>query len=356
VTNNIFTNVNNNKNVSNIAMPLQDDHHKDNLSSSIVKEKPNIQWDDVAGLDQAKSALKEAVILPSQFPELFTGKRKPWKGILLYGPPGTGKSFLAKAVATEAKSTFYSISSSDLVSKYQGESERLIKNLFDMARESIPSIVFIDEIDSICGNRTDDESDFNRRIKTEFLVQMQGVNNENKGVLILGATNTPWSLDPAIRRRFEKRIYIPLPDEEARLTMIQLNIGDTPNNIKEEDYQELSLLSEGFSGSDINVAIRDAIMEPLRQCQHAMFFTKINEKFTPSKNACMYCSVKDVIECTICGCIKMSLMDVPKEMLNIPDVTFDHVKSAIIKTKSSVSHIELKRFDEWTLQFGQMGV
>lgn len=145
------------------------------LEGAIVMEKPNVKWSDVAGLEGAKEALKEAVILPIKFPHLFTGKRKPWKGILLFGPPGTGKSYLAKAVATEANnSTFFSVSSSNLVSKWLGESEKLVKNLFEMAREHKPSIIFIDEVDSLCGSRSENESESARRIKTEFLVQMQG--------------------------------------------------------------------------------------------------------------------------------------------------------------------------------------
>ena len=145
------------------------------LEGAIVMEKPNVKWADVAGLEGAKEALKEAVILPIRFPHLFTGKRKPWKGILLFGPPGTGKSYLAKAVATEANnSTFFSVSSSNLVSKWLGESEKLVKNLFEMAREHKPSIIFIDEVDSLCGSRSENESESARRIKTEFLVQMQG--------------------------------------------------------------------------------------------------------------------------------------------------------------------------------------
>ncbi|KAJ2844089.1 Vacuolar protein sorting-associated protein 4, partial [Coemansia brasiliensis] len=119
------------------------------LEGAILIEKPDVHWEDVAGLDGAKESLKEAVILPIKFPQLFTGKRTPWRGILLYGPPGTGKSYLAKAVATEANSTFYSISSSDIVSKWMGESEKMIKNLFAMARENKPSIIFIDEVDSL---------------------------------------------------------------------------------------------------------------------------------------------------------------------------------------------------------------
>ncbi|NWX94607.1 VPS4A protein, partial [Nothoprocta ornata] len=148
---------------------------QEQLMGAIMMEKPNVRWSDVAGLEGAKEALKEAVILPIKFPHLFTGKRTPWRGILLFGPPGTGKSYLAKAVATEANnSTFFSVSSSDLISKWLGESEKLVKNLFELARQHKPSIIFIDEVDSLCGSRTENESEAARRIKTEFLVQMQG--------------------------------------------------------------------------------------------------------------------------------------------------------------------------------------
>lgn len=170
----------------------------------------------MAGLEEAKAALQEAVILPTKFPQFFDEARKSWSGILLYGPPGTGKSFLAKACATEADATFFSVSSSDLMSKWMGESERLVKSLFEMAREQKPSIIFIDEIDSLCGARTEGSNDSSRRVLTEFLVQMQGVGSNNDKLLVLGATNTPWELDSAIRRRFEKRIYIALPGETAR--------------------------------------------------------------------------------------------------------------------------------------------
>lgn len=217
------------------------------LEGAIVIEKPHVKWSDVAGLDAAKEALKEAVILPIKFPHLFTGKRIPWKGILLFGPPGTGKSYLAKAVATEANnSTFFSVSSSDLMSKWLGESEKLVKNLFELARQHKPSIIFIDEIDSMCSARSDNENDSVRRIKTEFLVQMQGVGNDTDGILVLGATNIPWVLDSAIRRRFEKRIYIPLPEAHARLIMFKIHLGNTTHVLTEENLRELAGKTEGY--------------------------------------------------------------------------------------------------------------
>nr|POF18428.1 protein suppressor of k(+) transport growth defect 1 [Quercus suber] len=166
------------------------------LDSVIIREKPNVKWSDVAGLESAKQALQEAVILPVKFPQFFTGKRKPWRAFLLYGPPGTGKSYLAKAVATEADSTFFSVSSSDLVSKWMGESEKLVSNLFQMARDNAPSIIFIDEIDSLCGQRGEgNESETSQRIKTELFVQMQGVGSDDQKVLVLATTNTPYALD-----------------------------------------------------------------------------------------------------------------------------------------------------------------
>jgi vacuolar protein-sorting-associated protein 4 len=206
------------------------------LSSAIVTETPNVSWDDVSGLEGAKEALKEAVVLPIRFPQLFDETRKPWRGILLFGPPGTGKSYLAKACATECEGTFFSVSSSDLVSKWMGESEKLIKQLFSMAREKKPSIIFIDEVDSLCGSRSEGENDSSRRIKTEFLVQMQGTATNNDGVLVLGATNVPWELDNAIRRRFQKRIYISLPDANARAGIFKIRSGTTKSGVTEEQW------------------------------------------------------------------------------------------------------------------------
>ncbi|KAI8812709.1 P-loop containing nucleoside triphosphate hydrolase protein [Cladochytrium replicatum] len=322
------------------------------LTSAILSENPNVRWDDIAGLERAKEALKEAVILPIRFPHMFTEKRTPWRGILLYGPPGTGKSYLAKAVATEANSTFFSVSSSDLVSKWMGESERLVKNLFQLARENKPAIIFIDEVDSLCGSRGEGESEASKRIKTEFLVQMQGVGHDMTGVLVLGATNIPWQLDNAIRRRFEKRIYIPLPDVNARMKMFQLNVGNTPCKLTMRDYRALADRTEGFSGSDIAVIVRDALMEPVRKVQMATHFKKVmapardtgdvREHLTP-------CSPGDP------GAIEKSWMEVEAHELVEPELGVSDFVKALSNGRKSVNESEVGAYEKWTNDFGQDG-
>lgn len=298
---------------------------------------------------------------------MFTGKRKPFKGILLYGPPGTGKSYLAKAVATEADSTFFSVSSADLISKWQGESERLVRNLFEMARESPGNraIIFIDEVDSLCGSRSEGESDSLRRVKTEFLVQMDGVGKEEGQVLILGATNIPWELDAAIRRRFEKRVYIPLPEKEARTYMVKLHLGDTPNDLTEEDFERIGEITEGASGSDIKVLVKEALMQPLRRCQQAKQFYVDAEGFyhpcTKYPN-CSKCPPKlsndppgKDYTCKNCKALRMSLWDVPSDKLKAPMVVREDFEKVMRNSVSTVSEEELERFVDWTKQFGQDG-
>ncbi|KCV68453.1 hypothetical protein H696_04747 [Fonticula alba] len=324
------------------------------LSGAILTETPNVKWDDVAGLEQAKEALKEAVILPTRFPHLFTGKRTPWRGILLYGPPGTGKSFLAKAVATEAKATFFSVSSSDLVSKWLGESERLVRQLFEMAREKKPAIIFIDEVDSLAGERGDNESEAARRIKTEFLVQMNGVGNDQNGILVLGATNTPWTLDAAIRRRFERRIYIPLPGVEARSRMLKLNLGnDVQCTLQPKHFKRLAQLTDGYSGSDLSILVRDALMAPVRKVQTATHFKTVTgpDRTDPSKtrNYLTPCSPGDV------GAREMTWMEIEGDELLEPPVSYRDFLTALQAIKPSVNQSDLDRQIEFTQMFGQEG-
>jgi len=328
---------------------------QEGLSKAIVVEKPNVKWSDIAGLEGAKEALKEAVILPIKFPHLFTGQRKPWRGILLFGPPGTGKSYIAKAVATEAQnSTFISVSSSDLVSKWLGESEKLVKQLFEIARQNRPSIIFIDEVDSLCSSRSDNESESARRIKTEFLVQMQGVGNDSDGILVLGATNIPWVLDAAIRRRFEKRIYIPLPEVNARKDMFKLHIGSTPHNLTDEDFKTLASKTEGYSGHDISMVVRDALMQPVRKVQSATHFKRVSGPSRDDPNVIVHdlltpCSPGDP------GATAMTWTDVPGEKLAEPILNMSDMLRSLMNTKPTVNAADLQKLEDFKQDFGQEG-
>lgn len=318
------------------------------LAGAILLEKPNVKWSDIAGLDAAKEALKEAVILPVKFPQLFVGNRKPTSGILLYGPPGTGKSYLAKAVATEANSTFFSVSSSDLVSKWMGESERLVKQLFTMARENKPSIIFIDEVDALCGPRGEGESEASRRIKTELLVQMNGVGNDSQGVLVLGATNIPWQLDAAVRRRFERRIYIALPDVEARTRMFEINIGDVPCECTPHDYRTLAEMTDGYSSHDVAVVVRDALMQPIRKIQQATHFKPVIDE-TDGKEKLTPCSPGDE------GAREMNWMDLATDELKEPPLTIKDFIKAIKNNRPTVNEADIAQHVKFTEDFGQEG-
>ena len=331
------------------------------IKGAILAEKPNVLWSDVAGLESAKEALREAVILPMRFPQLFVDSgRRPWSGIMLYGPPGTGKSFLAKAVATEADATFLSVSSADLTSKWLGESEKLVRALFEAARELRPSIVFIDEIDSIATARSDLESESSRRIKTELLVQMDGLGNSLEGLLVLCATNLPWSIDSALRRRCQRRIYISLPDEHARRRLLELHLGklEPRPEVNAGEMTALVAATENFSGSDIAVLVRDAIMEPVRICQSATTFKEVHDAggagvwVTP-------CSPgdPDVIKWADGRPRSMDLAELTKiyspSQLKAPPVMYRHFLQAITRCKPSVSQDDLAKFVAFTDEFGQ---
>ena len=305
----------------------EDDKLQKQLSGTLITETPNVKWEDVAGLEKAKEALKEAVVLPIKFPQLFQEKRKPWKGILLYGPPGTGK-----------------FSAANIVSKWMGESEKLIKGLFDLARQNKPAVIFLDEIDSVLSARSDSENDATRRLKTEFLIQMQGVGNDDEGVLVLGATNIPWGLDPAVRRRFQKKIYISLPDVKARRLMFTLNLGDTENDITDKEFDILAEMTEGYSGSDIATLTQDAIYGPLRKCQRAKFFKNIDSQHI------VPCSPSDQ------GAFRMTMSEIEKpESLVPPKVTFEDYIQSIQKIKATVNQKDLEKQEEFTREFGQEG-
>jgi len=246
------------------------------------------------------------------------------------------------------------VSSADLVSKWLGESEKLVANLFEMARKHKPSIIFIDEVDSLTGQRSENESESARRIKTEFLVQMQGVGNDNDGILVLGATNIPWVLDAAIRRRFEKRIYIDLPEANARTNMFKLNLGDTAHSLTEENFRDLGMRTDGYSGADIAIVVRDALMQPVRKVQTATHFKKVTGpcRSDPSK------IVHDLLEpCSPGerGAIEMTWMNVPGEKLLEPVVSYNDMLRSLATQKPTVNAEDLKKLMDFKNDFGQDG-
>ncbi|XP_045603188.1 katanin p60 ATPase-containing subunit A-like 2 [Procambarus clarkii] len=244
------------------------------IQREILVDNPEVKWEDILGLEDAKRLVKEAVVYPLKYPQLFVGRFKPWRGILLYGPPGTGKTLLAKAVATECKTTFFNISATSLVSKWRGDSEKLVRVLFEMARYHAPSTIFVDEVDALMASRQgEQEHEASRRMKTQLLVELDGLTQANHHVFLLAASNIPWQLDPAMLRRLEKRILVPLPGLEAREAMFKHHLPDVIPDLEEAghaitthlDYKKLAQLSDGYSGSDLQVVCREAAMSCLRK-------------------------------------------------------------------------------------------
>ncbi|XP_058200967.1 uncharacterized protein LOC131315791 isoform X3 [Rhododendron vialii] len=238
----------------------------ESLSRDIIRGNPDVKWESIKGLENAKRLLKEAVVMPIKYPKYFTGLLSPWKGILLFGPPGTGKTMLAKAVATECNTTFFNISASSIVSKWRGDSEKLVKVLFELARHHAPSTIFLDEIDAIITQRGEGRSEHeaSRRLKTELLIQMDGLTRTDDLVFVLAATNLPWELDAAMLRRLEKRILVPLPEPEARRAMFE-ELLPSPSDEEKLPYDLLVEKTEGYSGSDIRLVCKETAMQPLRR-------------------------------------------------------------------------------------------
>jgi vacuolar protein-sorting-associated protein 4 len=303
-----------NKSSKNPSSSEENSEYDKVLESSIVSETPDLTLDDVAGLEDVKRSLREAIVLPLKRPDLFTGSRQPWRGILLHGPPGCGKTMIAKATAGDIKATFFNISAAVLVSKWLGESEKLVKRLYELAKEKQPSIIFIDEVDSLTQSRSENENDAMRRVKTQLLSSMEGISsNKDDRVVTIGATNVPWEIDSAFRRRFQRRIYVPLPDEKARKIIFEINSRGIDLD-KSIDFKKLSKITNDYTGSDIANICREAIMAPIRELD--------------STNMIDDSSIK------------------------AREVTHNDYTNALKNVSKSVSKQELTKFIEWDKEFG----
>ncbi|KAE8373814.1 P-loop containing nucleoside triphosphate hydrolase protein [Aspergillus bertholletiae] len=303
------------------------------ILNDIVVRGDEVHWNDIAGLDGAKKALKEAVVYPFLRPDLFSGLREPARGMLLFGPPGTGKTMLARAVATESKSTFFSVSASTLTSKWHGESEKLVRALFSLAKALAPSIIFVDEIDSLLSARSSGtENEASRRSKTEFLIQWSDLQRAAAGressgrdkkaggdasrVLVLAATNMPWDIDEAARRRFVRRQYIPLPEHHVREQQLRTLLSHQVHDLTDQDIDALVQLTDGFSGSDITALAKDAAMGPLRNLGEALLHTPMDQ---------------------------------------IRAIRFQDFEASLSSIRPSVSKDGLKVYEDWAQQFGERG-
>ena len=287
------------------------------ILTEVVDKSPGVGWDAIAGLAFAKQSVTEITVLPLVRPELFTGARRPPKGLLLFGPPGTGKTLIAKAIATDSSSTFFSISASSLMSKWMGEGEKMVKALFAVARAKQPSVIFIDEVDSILSQRREGEQEGTIRVKNEVLVQMDGAASADASerLLVVGATNRPQELDDAARRRLQKRLMIPLPDRAARLQMLHAGLKELLFSLSDDDFDRVVADTDGYSGSDMVGLCREAAMEPLRENLPALLSAGAAE-------------------------------------VDVRAVTRADFETALCQMRPSVSADELKGYEEWNRLYG----
>ena len=244
----------------------EEDAMDQKIESEIMVKNPKVKFNDIIGMKEMKQTLYEIIVVPTIRPDLFTGIRKPQRGILLFGPPGTGKTMIAKAIASECNSTFFNISASSLTSKWVGESEKTVRSLFKVAYKKVPSIIFIDEIDSILSKRSGSENEATKRLKTEFLIQFDGLgSNTNAKLLVIAATNRPMDLDEALLRRLPKRVYCGPLDEDGRFEFIKKVINRVETNLSDDDIRDIAKRTNDYSNSDLMEMCREAAYQPVRE-------------------------------------------------------------------------------------------
>ena len=329
------------------GVPLDDPRLKgiepfllERVNDEVLDHSPSIRWTDIAGLDFAKKCVQEAVVWPMLRPDIFCGLRGPPKGLLLFGPPGTGKTMIGKAIASESRSTFFNISASSLTSKWIGEGEKTVRALFAVAKCYPRSVIFIDEIDSILTQRSDGENEASRRLKTEFLIQLDGAGSgtpdQDVHILVVGATNRPQELDEAARRRLAKRLYIALPDHAARVYMLRKLLATVANDLTPAQFDEMGTRTAGYSGSDITNLCQDAALGPIRELQATLFSSS-----SSSSSGAGGSGGDD-------GATSIANVDIAAvRPVNLADMV-----EALSHVRASVSEADLKEHLAWNKQFG----
>jgi len=348
-TNNNNNNNNNSINLSQSMNPVTSSYDINKLSCKPTTAKT---CDDIIGLENTKQLLYEAVVLPRELAHLYTGNRKPPRSILLYGPPGNGKTELARALASTTDLAFYAITSTDIISKFVGESAQNVRELFEQIKRAKPCILFIDEIDSLCSRRVE-SSDSNGSHATgainELLVQLDGISgNDMDGVLLLGATNVPWSLDDAMRRRLAHKIYIPLPDEDTRHKLFEYYLSKNEHMLLDKHLRQLAQATSYYSASDIANVIRIATMLPVKRVSAS------NRFHLTSDDRLMPCDAKDKNQCDPALCHPIAYNSIKnKQLIDARPIMIDDVMSVLSYVKSSINHDQLKKLEKWTKECGE---
>ncbi|AEK71927.1 ATPase of the AAA family protein [Thermococcus sp. 4557] len=298
----------------------EEDKFKQYVENLITKSK--VKWSDIGGLEEVKMLMMETVVISAlQRPESI----QPWKGILLFGPPGTGKTLLASAAAGSLNATFFSVKASNVLSKYFGESTKIISALYEVAREKAPSIVFMDEIDALTTKRSGDQSEASRRMLSTLLTELDGFQDKKSDILVLtlAATNTPWDLDEAVLSRFPRRIYVPLPDEKATKEIIKINTRGLDISRLDLDAIAEESVRRLYSGRDLKNLCQEAIWHMIREENR---------------------DLHKLAELPFHELRKRSLRTRPLEMRDFEE--------AFKRIKSPLTRKEIERYEKWAEEFG----
>ena len=303
---------------------VEDEREEDQFREYVkgLITKSNVTWNDIGGVNEVKVLLMETVVIAAlQRPESI----QPWKGILLFGPPGTGKTLLASAAAGSLNATFFNIKASNVLSKYFGESTKIVSTLYEVAREKAPSIVFIDEIDALTMKRSGEQSEASRRMLSTLLTELDGFQDKKSDLLVLtlAATNTPWDLDEAVLSRFPRRIYVPLPDKKATKEIIKINTRGMDISKLDLDAIAEKSVKQLYSGRDIKNLCQEAIWNMIRE------------------------ENKDLHKLA-----SLPFEELRKRTLRTRPLEMRDFEGAFKKIKSPLTRKEIERYEKWAEEFG----
>lgn len=318
-------------------------------SGTRLAEPPATRWTDVAGLGNVKRELHDAVVLPQKLPHFFAKGhgRKPAAGILLYGPPGTGKTLVARALAGECQRAFFAVSTADVIDKYVGESAQKLRRLFEEARTHRPSIIFIDEIETLCQARggNANASEASQQVVSEFLRQLDGVGPSMDDVLLLGATNLPEALDAAMRRRFTRRIYVPLPDTSTRAAILRVQLAKVPHEVSDAELHALAEATAGYSAADLAGVVQWGLTHTLHMVTEATHFASAVPD-APAVELWRPCSPGEA------GGREVSFDELDPATVTEPPVRYRYLAAALQEIRPNVTAADCAKYEEFSEKYG----